>query len=1264
MSSPLQITNNDVRLLSDHLLVRLLWQLVYLELRTSQVAQYDSQVPLSIYIKDGGIDGVARWTEGPEHTNWFPSRNVGFQAKATDMDERACGKEVLTDKGLLKPQVRRLCKAGGEYVLFLGRDCVEQSKLPRIKAIQEAIKTASTKEGGSLIASPKVRIYDASDIAAWINFYPAAVAAVFEWLGRPCAGAMSWTELAGMGSFQIAFSNADPKREDAIKALRPKLFSTRDVTRVLGASGMGKSRIVFEAFRPPPNLVEDPDQASRSHSFCYLNATRVGDPHLTLQAWRRQGCIGTVVIDDCPPELHEQLAEEVRRSDSKLSLVTIGSDLDPAAYAGTDTKVLVLERATDGLIQEIIKDAFAEISEVDRQFICVELAQGYPLMAIRVAEARRGDAPLTARLTEPVLAKLLGRQVPVGSAAEKVIAVCSLFESVGVEGTAAPEREFVRVTFCPEVSQEDFYREIIDFERSGALTRYGRVVQVRPAPLAIRLAAGWWERCSPEKAEQIVSLKFPPTLAEAFCSRLRMLDFVPSLVDLCTQFCGPQGPFGQAKVLSSDLGSRLFRAIVEVNPVAGVNALNLAFAGWGTVELQGLQDQARRNIVRALERLAFRELTFEPAVDFLSRLARAENESWSNNATGILSNLFMILLPGTETSLSARLGPLFRMSRSDDVALRKIAIGAMDKALKSGHFTGSFGAETQGSAGPMTQYRPKIWKEVFDYWAACLQELCRLVEEDAELSDRAASVVASHIRGFVGQGRLDDIESSIVRIAKTRNVVWTRAIDAIRDAIKYEGAKAPPELQERLRGWLNLLEPSDMVQRLRLVVTEAPSEHEETDGGEWIDVAAARAHDLGLENGLEWKSSFELFPPLLIGMQQQAYSFGKGLALGSAFADSLFDELTEHFKKIQPEKKNSALISGWLSALDEKSPTDCDKLMEKISNDSQLQGASPAIVRGVKLNDYRVMLLTSLLRKGAIAPKQLLGTSYGQAMRDVSVVEVSSLRVALMEFGTEGAWVALDVLFMYVFSDREKMVALNQDFKAILMSGGMLSDQSSRKELYAFEEIAKQLISEDAALASHLMSELLSAFLNNLEIDSHIKEQLLHRLLSKQLDVCWPLVKSALLGDDSTTIGRWNLTHSLGRSLRDDERSPISEIPLEYLSIWCEEEPLKVPELLAEFVPVLTKDAERWCLSDSTMMLIDRYGDQDAVRHSIWTSLNTFTWSGSLVPFFNRMIEVVEPLLRHERETVRHWAQTLIAEAEERRERECLSEAEQLLGRY
>ena len=71
MSSPIHATNEDIKHLRDSQLVQLLWQLVYLELAASGVEKYDSQVPLSIYIKDGGIDGLARWAE-PPRKSWRP----------------------------------------------------------------------------------------------------------------------------------------------------------------------------------------------------------------------------------------------------------------------------------------------------------------------------------------------------------------------------------------------------------------------------------------------------------------------------------------------------------------------------------------------------------------------------------------------------------------------------------------------------------------------------------------------------------------------------------------------------------------------------------------------------------------------------------------------------------------------------------------------------------------------------------------------------------------------------------------------------------------------------------------------------------------------------------------------------------------------------------------------------------------------------------------------------------------------------------------
>ena len=169
MPSPLHVLNDDIKRLKDVQLVTLLWQLVNLELSSNRIEKYNSQVPLSIYIKDGGIDGVASWAGGVEKTSMFPSRTVGFQAKATDMNEAACASEVKNKDGTLKPQVRKLIENEGAYVLFLSRDCVGQSKDPRIAAIKDAIASASQHSGGAALTANDVYIYDATDIASWVN---------------------------------------------------------------------------------------------------------------------------------------------------------------------------------------------------------------------------------------------------------------------------------------------------------------------------------------------------------------------------------------------------------------------------------------------------------------------------------------------------------------------------------------------------------------------------------------------------------------------------------------------------------------------------------------------------------------------------------------------------------------------------------------------------------------------------------------------------------------------------------------------------------------------------------------------------------------------------------------------------------------------------------------------------------------------------------------------------------------------------------------
>jgi hypothetical protein len=1245
----------------------LLWQLVYLELSASGVEKYDSQVPLSIYIKDGGIDGLARWAGGPENTAMFPNRTVGFQAKATDMSNAACAAEVRAADGSLKAQVRNVVEQRGAYVLFLGRDCVSDSKEPRIAAMKKAIEDASKVGGGLALAAPDVFIYDASDIAAWVNSYPAAVAVLFDFLRKPGAGASSWNELSGYPAFENPFASADEKRTAVLHSLRSVAATPRSVTRISGTSGLGKTRLVLEAFRPPADPAKDPVQAQLSSHFCYLNAAQTENVVGLVRAWRRANSTGTVVVDDCPLDLHETLSEEVRRGDSRLALVTIGNDLDPSPYVGDLATLLCLEPASTSLVQELLDNWFKNLREEDRRFIASDLAQGYPQMAMLTAFARLNDAPLSAKLTPAVLAKLLGKDVAEASRPAKVISAFALFDYVGIDGEVANEREFVRSTFCPDISKDDFYADLIEFQKRGVVTRYGRVAQVRPKPLAIRLAADWWEKCSPERAEEIVQLKFPAGLAEAFCERLRMLDFVPALRSISEKLCSRSGPFGQAKVLSSELGSRLFRAIAEVNPIHAVGALEFAFADWSQEQLSKLDGRARRNLVWTLEKLAFWEETFPRALAFLARLAAVENERWSNNSTGVLERLFMVLLPGTQATLGVRLPHLVQMARSDDVIVRRIAVAALDNALTSNNFTGTSGPELQGSGGPKPQYRPKTWGEIFDYWKQCLDELVRLSKDDPDLSDDAAAAIASHIRGLTLHGRLDDVERALREVGqdrRTKGKVWAQAVDAVKDVLKYDLVGAPPGTDGRVREWLNLLAPMGLVQRLQLEVTEAPFDHVEETDGNWIDVAARDAESFGREVGAAWGHAAAHLRIVMQGEQRQAYAFGRGMAQGSGASTDLYAAILSALCEVPLDRRNSALLSGWLAAIDEQQPQTCDRLFGEIASQAPLRQSLPSIARGLRLNDFRAGTLKSLLEGGHITVNQLYGLSSGQAMSGVSVECISALSQALVQRGIDGAWVALDILFIYSYKNAALVTALQRQFADVVLTPGMLSSERATRDSHEYEVVAIRLVKQSSEIARQLADELCAAIARGSQVASHLREQLLAALLEHQPQVSWPILRKALA--ESDRVARWKLSDALGSPARmGDRSSPIDKLDRQLLREWCISEPLLAPPLVARLVGAIEKaEGDLWRLSAPAQMLVDEFGDSAGVLDALGASLHTFSWAGSLVPYYERLMAVVAPLLTHQREAVRVWARRMFDGARESRDKEAQRDEEQRLGRW
>ena len=105
------------------------------------------------------------------------------------------------------------------------------------------------------------------------------------------------------------------------------------VVRLVGLSGVGKTRLVqalFDSRVGEESL--DPTLA------IYTDMADEPDPQptgmaLDLIATRARAIL---VIDNCPPDLHQRLSERCRAPESTLSVITIEYDIQDDQAEGTD----------------------------------------------------------------------------------------------------------------------------------------------------------------------------------------------------------------------------------------------------------------------------------------------------------------------------------------------------------------------------------------------------------------------------------------------------------------------------------------------------------------------------------------------------------------------------------------------------------------------------------------------------------------------------------------------------------------------------------------------------------------------------------------------------------------------------------------------------------------------------------------------------------------------------------------------------------------
>ncbi len=115
-------------------------------------------------------------------------------------------------------------------------------------------------------------------------------------------------------------------------------------------------------------------------------------------------------------------------------------------------------------------------------------------------------------------------------------------------------------------------------------------------------------------------------------------------------------------------------------PEEAASKLLKALSGSTVEDRLRIKGEARREVLGTLVRLAWSSSTFNDAVKSLALLAEAENETWSNNASGEFIGRYQMFLGGTEVPYLDRLSLLDELLREERPSLARLAVKALAQA--------------------------------------------------------------------------------------------------------------------------------------------------------------------------------------------------------------------------------------------------------------------------------------------------------------------------------------------------------------------------------------------------------------------------------------------------------------------------------------------------------------------------------------------------------------------------------------------------------
>ncbi|MDY0282110.1 MAG: hypothetical protein RBR35_16310 [Salinivirgaceae bacterium] len=1269
---------NQIERLDQSQLVDLLRRLIQAELNKNSIPLRSGTAPAQITIADGGDDARVSWSGGPNETDWLPSRFSIFQSKkgttspaglkAETQDKSSQG----TDTPILNEALKKAISQSGAYVIITSTPVVGTKLDRRIKAIREGIR--DTGNDPSLLSS--IQIYDCNRIAAWTNTHPSVALWLNALLRNVYLGGFQTFEDWGRTTeiSEIEFQKNDDtrfvakgreiqnwKNDDASSLHEHSFDEIREVistflltrgnaVRVVGPSGYGKTRFVHQLIASQAALPQD---ALSESQIVYCLYEDVKDRLLNIaREIVDSGSSALLIVDDCPDFIHTKLSETVHRDGSRCHLITLG--VETKVQGLRHNLIVELNAASNELIAHIAEATNKQESKKNASLIR-DLSQGFPRMAVFASCALEGgDEELSS--VETLISRIVWGEHDIDQSAFESLQLLSLFTIVGMEKDAAKELREI-ADYCGKTARQMFI-ELRRFAERGVLFLQGDYGEVQPLPLAMRLSNQWVEN-NPTGTLEDLFRSLSEEMKLRMVGRLRWVSWSDKVSNFGRALLSEVLPDEAA--LDSEFGSKLLDRFVHLAPDATMEHLAKLLSGKTIDELASFY-AGRRYTIWALEKLVFRSQTFDAAARLLLKLGAAENENWSNNASGQFTGLYQLYLSGTEARPEEKLVVLDDGLANADERVRKLCVDALNRMLENMHFSRSGGSIHIGAGEALQDWKPKTYGEVFDYFRAALLRLEKIALNNQDPNCQTAlNTIGSHLRSlFSIVNLLDDIQAMIARLLEAYPG-WHKAALGVNDWLYFDRNGADEAYQQKLREYYDELLPTDPLEQIHYYSSgwatdiHDPDVSYDPEGDNDYQYGENKIYELVDSAPNQTAYFFPLLDKFLEKPTDSSWIAVARIARHVCDPENLLRHLLESITEDSEIAIVSNLVRNVISGAAQTDKYKGFECLELALGFPRLSASSIEFLTAVELDDALMRRAIEFVQNDTVAPHQVSVIAFSNILQTVDQDLIALLVSTLLTKQERGAWAAIKFLEHVLYRSDLKKGNLLNSLKASVINRALFDKaQYSNTDWYHWCNLVEKLFNGgyvDDDFSVELVTFIISVtsveeYGVQLAFDDYA-QKILRRIISSSPRLVWGKYHEALTTADGRTVYR--LPSLFGASVGEPSESGVlNDIPPEIYVPWMLENKEERMPFILDWLQLFVgeKNDQQW--NADFVPFVDAHVDRPERLNVLHSRLIAGSWSGS----FAKKLETERDQLLKLREAsnnsnVHRWIDRTVSQMEQ-----------------